>query len=95
MSWFQSGLIALALVTPAKHPAAAVTPATLQASPGDVIVDCGDFARVADGVYIGRSGAIFAVGTIRDDLGGDTFGPNALNIGGVDPARYLQQKCRM
>lgn len=94
MSWFQSGLIALALVAPAKHPVAAVTPATLQASADGVVVDCGDFERVADGVYTGRRGAIFAVGAIRDDLGGDTFGPNALEIGGIDPALYLQRKCR-
>ena len=94
MSWFQSGLIALALVAPAKHPVATIAPAVLQATSDGVVADCSDFARVADGVYAGRSGAIFSVGTIHDDLGGDTFGPNALDIGGVDPARYLQHKCR-
>lgn len=94
MNWFQSGLIALALVAPAKAQVPTVAPAALKSSADGVVVDCGDYARVADGVYTGRSGALFIVGTIRDNLSGDTFGPNALNIGGIDPALYLQRKCR-
>ena len=45
--------------------------------------------------YIDERGNVawFTAGGVRDYLGGDTFGPKALQIGGVDPALYLQHKC--
>lgn len=93
MSWFHTGLFTLALVARPGPPVPSVKPVILVAKPDGVVVACDDFARIADRVFTGRPGAIFTANGVRDDLGGDTFGPNALLIGGVDPALYLQQKC--
>lgn len=93
MGWFQTGLVAAALLagsgahaTPDKHPQS--TP-----KPDGVVASCDDFVHVADEVFTGRTGAYFAAGKDRQYLGGDTFGRSALSIGGVDPAIYLQQRC--
>ena len=59
-----------------------------------MVAHCEDFVRVTGQVFTGRTGATFHVGTVTDDLSGDTFGPEVLNIGGIDPARYLHQHCR-
>jgi hypothetical protein len=93
MSWFQTGLFTLALVARTGSPVPAVKPVGLAVKPDGVVVACDDFARIADGVFTGRPGATFTVKGVQDDLSGDTFGPNALLIGGVDPALYLQHKC--
>ena len=62
--------------------------------PDGVIVSCEDFVEITTGVFTGREGAYFIVHGIRAYLGGGTFGPKALNIGGIDPANYLKQKCK-
>ena len=88
MGWSLSGLFGLFLLPAfgARHlPAPAAT--------GGVTASCDDFVRVTDAVFTGRTGAWFSVGGTRDYLGGDTFGPNALSIGGVDPAAYLASHC--
>lgn len=59
-----------------------------------IIASCQDFVEITNGIFTGREGAYFIVHGVSAYLGGGTFGPKALNIGGVDPAIYLQQKCR-
>ena len=59
-----------------------------------VTASCDDFVRVTNAVFTGRTGAWFGVRGTRDYLGGDTFGPNARSIGGVDPAVYLAIHCK-
>ena len=95
MGWLQSSLVTIGLLTGTGSQAAAPPVASPAARPGpaDVVASCDDFVRVTGQVFTGRSGATFRVGTISDDLAGDTFGPTVLNIGGVDPARYLHQHC--
>ncbi len=58
-----------------------------------VTASCTDFVRVADAVFTGRTGAWFGAHGGRDYLGGETFGPRALSIGGVDPAACLARHC--
>lgn len=89
MGWLHNGLLALSLVS--QPPVA--PPSSHQMAPDGVSADCDDFVKVTDDVFTGRTGAMFGAGGVRDDLSGDTFGPQALAIGGVDPAIYLQQKC--
>jgi hypothetical protein len=89
MGWLQSGLFGLSLIArPGVHPIPVSEPAGVQ-----VIANCDDFVRVAGEVFTGRNGAWFAVGLDREYLSGDTFGPKALTIGGVDPAVYLAGHC--
>ncbi len=84
MAWLTSILLWFLL------PASAARPA-----PGrdGVTASCADFVRVTDAVFTGRTGAWFAAHGERDYLGGETFGPKALSIGGVDPAAYLASHC--
>ena len=92
MNWFQSSLVAIGLVGGAGPQMVPV--ASSPASGADhVVACCCDFVRVTGQVFTGRTGATFRVGTVADDLSGDTFGPRVLDIGGVDPARYLHQHC--
>lgn len=93
MNWFQTGLFTFALLARTGSPVPSVKPGVLAAKSDGVVVLCDDFARIADQVFTGRPGATFTANGVRDDLSGDTFGPNALLVGGVDPALYLQQKC--
>ncbi len=100
MSWFQSSLVAIGLVGgagPQVAPAAASVAAPMASSSASgadrVVACCCDFVRVTGQVFTGRTGATFRVGDVADDLSGDTFGPRVLDIGGVDPARYLHQHC--
>ncbi len=71
-------------------PASAARPTPMR---DGVTASCADFVRITDAVFTGRTGAWFAVHGERDYLGGETFGPNALSIGGVDPAVYLANHC--
>lgn len=72
---------------------AITTPEKRRVPPDGIIVNCKDFAEITNGVFTGREDAYFIVHGVRAYLGGGTFGPKALNIGGVDPAIYLHQKC--
>lgn len=93
MVWFLSSLLAFFLAT---SPGGASTHPDLPkrlTAPDGVTATCDDFVKVTDDVFTGRTGAYFTAGGTREYLGGDTFGPNALRIGGVDPALYLQHKC--
>ena len=95
MNWLQAGLVAIGLVGgtgPQAAPAIQMAPAPAPDA-GRVVACCCDFVRVTGQVFTGRTGATFRVGTVADDLSGDTFGPRVLDIGGVDPARYLHQHC--
>ncbi len=89
MGWSLSTLFGFLLLSPfgARHVPAPIVVDGVTAS-------CEDFVRVTDAVFTGRTGAWFGVGGTRDYLGGDTFGPNALSIDGVDPAAYLASHCR-
>ena len=92
MVWFQRGLIAIALMTGTGAEAVSGQP-PVQPKPDGVVANCDDYVRVADQVFTGRTGATFSAGGVQDYLGGDTFGPKVLDIGGVDPAVYLQLHC--
>ena len=87
MGWLPSILFGLCLPTLCTRP----TPA--RNTHDGVTASCDDFVHVTDAVFTGRTGAWFGTGGLRDYLGGDTFGPNALSIGGVDPAAYLASHC--
>ena len=84
MGWLMAVLFGFLL------PASAARPAPVR---DGVIASCADFVRVTDAVFTGRTGAWFAAHGERDYLGGETFGPKALSIGGVDPASYLASHC--
>ena len=85
MGWLSSVLLGILL------PASVARPVPV---PSDgVSVSCEDFVRVTGAVYTGRTGAWFGVHGERDYLGGETFGPRALSIGGIDPAIYLASHC--
>ncbi len=84
MGWLTTVLFGLLLPASAARPAPA---------PSGVVASCGDFVRVTDAVFTGRAGAWFGAHGERDYLGGETFGPRALFIGGVDPAVYLASHC--
>ncbi len=89
MDWSLPGLFGLFLLPAfaAHHPPAPVAADGVTAS-------CDDFVRVTDAVFTGRTGAWFGARGARYYLGGETFGPNALSIGGVDPAAYLASHCK-
>ena len=89
MGWLLSVLFGLFLL-----PVFGARPLPAPAAADGVTASCDDFVRVTDAVFTGRTGAWFGAGGTRDYLGGDTFGPNALSIGGVDPAAYLASHCR-
>ena len=96
MGWLQSSLVTIGLLTGtggAGSRAAPVGSPAASPGPDQVVAYCGDFVRVTGQVFTGRTGATFRVGAVTDDLAGDTFGPKVLDIGGVDPARYLHQHC--
>ena len=96
MVWFQRGLIAIALMTGTGAeavPAVPAGPSGIQPKPDGVVANCDDYVKVTDQVFTGRTGATFSAGGVQDYLGGDTFGPKVLDIGGVDPAIYLQRHC--
>lgn len=90
MGWLYTGFLAFALGTAAQ---ATPDPHVHPTHPDEVVANCDDFVEIADAVFTGRTGAWFGAGRTRAYLGGDTFGPNALTIGGIDPARYLQRRC--
>ena len=91
MGWLQSGLFGLSMMArPVVHPVPVARPV---AAVSGVTASCDDYVRVAGQVFTGRSGAWFAAGGERAYLSGDTFGPKALLIGGVDPALYLAAHC--
>ena len=91
MSWLQWGLVTTAL-SAGPYPAPAA-PRSAPPGPDGVVACCDDFVRVTGQVFTARTGATIRVGAVTDDLAGDTFGPKLLDIGGVDPARYLHQHC--
>ena len=89
MGWLLSTVFGLSLL-----PAFGARYLPAPAAADGVTASCDDFVRITDAVFTGRTGAWFGVSGTRDYLGGDTFGPNALSIGGVDPAVYLASHCR-
>ena len=93
MGWLQSSLVTIGLLTGVGSQAAPVVPPAAHPGADRVVACCDDFVRVTGQVFTGRTGAVFRVGDVSDDLAGDTFGPQVLDIGGVDPARYLHQHC--
>ena len=93
MVWYQTGLVAIALLTGTNVQAAPAKPPVVQSKPDGVVASCDDYVEVTDQVFTGRTGATFSAGGVKDYLGGDTFGPKVLDIGGVDPAIYLQLHC--
>ncbi len=96
MGWLQSSLVTIGLLTGVGEAGSRATPIASPASrpgPDQVVACCDDFVRVTGQVFTGRTGATFRVGDVTDNLAGDTFGPQVLDIGGVDPARYLHQHC--
>lgn len=94
MGWLQSSLVTMGLLAGSDAQAASAPPQVARPGPADVVARCDDFVRVTGAVFTGRAGATFRVGAVTDDLGGDTFGPGVLDIGGVDPALYLHRYCR-
>lgn len=90
MGWFQTCLVALALVA---RTGAQAAPVEAPPRPDGVVASCDDFVRITEVVFTGRTGATFRAGGTEEYLGGDTFGPRVLNIGGTDPAIYLQHHC--
>lgn len=93
MVWFATGVIAIAMMTGTGGQASPAQPASVQAKPDGVVASCDDYVKVTDQVFTGRTGATFSAGGVKDYLGGDTFGPKVLDIGGVDPAIYLNSHC--
>ena len=92
MGWLQWGLVTTALFAGTGPHAVPATSRRAPPSPG-VVACCDDFVKVTGQVFTGRAGATFRVGSVTEYLAGDTFGPKVLDIGGVDPARYLHQHC--
>ena len=89
MDWSLPGLFGLFLLPAfaAHHPPA-------PAAADGVTASCEDFVRVTDaGIHRPDRRLVCARGA-RYYLGGETFGPNALSIGGVDPAAYLASHCK-
>ena len=93
MGWFQMGLVSIAFFTGFGLQAAPVASLPVRSSSSEVVARCDDFVKVVGEVFTGRTGATFRVGRETAYLSGDTFGPKVLDIGGVDPARYLHQHC--